>query len=390
MPYAVSSSFVDACLSRNPTVVKKFTIGSSDYSSKVVKWPTIIRKWDDIKSTTFTVALYNQDQQMNFLRNDKTHLQDIVTLGLGFTINSSDELIDLFQGKISRVEYVSGQCNITAIDKFKQLEERVIGTSDVPVSFTTSNYLPSDLAWLIATSYGGFDTTASSANIDIDYEAFQTWAAIFSGDNVLMQAEFSGAKVLEALRKLARHTRSGIFVKENKLSFVRFGSTNANVASLGNHELYDLSLYFDDDAIVNKQYVFGNYSVESDYWALSVYAANTSSINSFSLRESTEKDENVWYVTSASALNLAQRALAIDGLPYDKIECMSPLITLPQLIGDTIYIEDPFHELSESYRIMEQRIDMDKYKIKLRIDRSQLTTFFTLDVSSLDGSDTLS
>jgi len=624
MPYSVSSWFVDQCLSTAPTIRRKFLIGSSDYSERVTKWPTINRKWNDLKSTTITIGLYNQDQALNFIRDNKTNLQNSASIYLG-VLNVSDtsrvessvgawlydsvstnissgtnastdislispanlsaagslsrfalqnninyyvdgfsttnyleraylvdldapvkltvsawvkpytsvtstvgiagnnesnfvsdrggytlqtrfdnrhsfgitnnagtaasaacsgtasvntwahlvgtvssggnvriykngvlegvtatafgigntitpfrvgvitqastptlpwsggifgvktyttaltdaevlnlylyekglvlgepELINLFSGTLKRAEYSGGVCNLTIVDKFKQLEERTVGTSDVPVSYTASSYLPSDLVWYLVTSYGGFSTVKSSSNPDIDYAAYQTWSSIFSGDSVLMNAEFDGGKVLECVRKIARHTFSGVFVKENKLSFVRFGAVNANVSSIGPNHLYDLSLSFDDEDIKNKQFVYAGYSVASDYWTISTNAANSSSVNSFGRREGVEKDENVWYTTSGSALNLAQRMITVTGLPYDQVNCKTGLATLPQLIGETIYVEDAFHSIQDSYRIMEQKIDMDKCELSARIDRSQLTSFFVLDTSSLDGSDTLS
>ena len=391
MPYSVSSWFVDQCLSTKPSIKRKFMIGTSDYSERVIKWPSIVRKWDDLKSTSVTIGLHNQDQAMNFIRDTKTTMQTSCSVHFGFNTDSgTSETINMFSGVMGRVEYSGGNCNITMTDKFKQLEERVVGTSDVPVSYTASSYLPSDLAWYIVTSYGGFSAVTSTSNPDIDYAAFQTWSAIFSGDSVLMKGTFDGAKCSEIIRKIARHTFSGVFVKENKLSFVRFGPTNSNVASVGPNHLYDVSLSFDDEFIVNKQFCFGGYDTTSKYWTISTNAANSASVNSYGRREGLEKDENIWYTTSGSAINLAQRIITVKGLPYDQVNIKTGLTILPQLIGETIYVEDAFHSMQDSYRIMEQKFDMDKGELSARIDRSQLTTFFTLDVSSLDGSDTLS
>ena len=92
---------------------------------------------------------------------------------------------------------------------------------------------------------------------------------------------------------------------------------------------------------------------------------------------------------SASALNLAQRLILANADPDDSLKVRAGLVGLPRLIGETLMVLDAFHGITESYRVLEHSIDMDKGITEFRIDRTQLTNAFILNTSSLNGSDVL-
>lgn len=391
MAYDVTSWFVQQVISNNPAgIVRQFTIGSSDYSDRVISWPSFKKEWDNIKPTTLTLRLANEDKGLNFLRSDKTVLQANALIKFGFTHpDSGDEIITLYSGRTNVVKYYGGAVDIVLTDKFEQLGERVIGSSDDPISYSGSNYLPSDLTWYIVTSYGGYSAIESTSNPDINYEEFLAWAEVFSLSGVYFNAEFDGVKCLEALRKIGRYTLSAIYIQEDKISFRRFGIADSNVTSLGNSSIDDLVVEFSDKGTVNKQYTFADYSVESDYWQTTVFDVSTSSVNSYGLKESTEKDENIWYVGSTGALDLSQRIVQIKGEPFDQLTVKSYLHGFVRNIGETIYINDPFHGIDDSYRIMGMELDLDEGVSEFMLDRSQFGQEFILDTSTLGSSDVL-
>jgi len=391
MAYDVTSWFVEQTLLKTPqNLVRKFTIGSSDYSERVITWPKFKTVWNDIRSTKLNVKLANQDAGMNFMREDKTLLRQNVKFEFGYTHpTSGDELITLFAGKSERVKYQKETTEMTIVDKFKQLSDRVMGSSDVPIDYTSSDYLPADIAWYAITSYGGFDTTADSNNVDINYESWLEWASVFSADGVHMNALFSGTKVSEVLRKIGRHTLSAVYIAEDKLNFHRFSQADTNVTSFDNTNISDLILEFNDADIVNKQYVSAVYDVTSKFHTVTVNDVSTSSVNSFGLREDTEEDKNIWYVNSASAINLAQRKIQTGGEPFDSLLLKTNLTGFTRLVGETISIIDSFHSINDSFRIMSQKIDMDKAIVDFDVDKSQFTSPFILDTSKLDSADVL-
>lgn len=390
MPFSVTSWFESQTLLQSPdNLVRKFYIGTSDYSEKVVKWPKFKKKWNDIRPITLNVQLANEDQEMNFMREDKTTMVQSCSLQIGYTHeNSGDELITLFAGYSEKVKYRREMCELSIADKFKQLTERTIGDDDTPVTYTDTNYLPSDLAWYAVTSYGGYSALESTSNPDIDYAAYINWAEVFSGDSVYVNGEFSGEKCAEVLRKIGRYTQSAIYVQDNKITFHRFSVADSNQLTLNNDNIDDLIVEFDDDHTVNKQYVNGGWTVDSEY-TITVWEEDTPSVNSFGLKEDTEEDEHIWYVTSGSCKNLAERIILTKGEPYDKLTIKTYMEGIIYLIGETIICTDPFHDIDGNYRIMEQEIDTKTGMVTFMCDQSQFLGAFILDVSTLNGPDTL-
>lgn len=392
MAYSVTSWFLSQLDLRASEPQRRFYIGSSDYSDYVLRWPSLRQKWDDVRAQTVTMKMANADQELNFIRENKTLLNTNCFIKFGFTHpTSGDELITMYAGKIDKIAYPRGQCNITLQDKFKQLAERVVGTRDAPVTFTDSA-LPSDIAWTAVTCYGGLSSVQSTSNTDINWAAFNTWAAVFSADSVYANAYFDGVKVTEVLQRIARYTQSAIFIEEDLLAFARFSAADSNQSTLTTDDFIEpVDVEIEGKDIVNRQYVYGQYSVTSDYWQLQVSDEITSSINSYGPREQVEKDKHIWYVTSTAAANLAARITFTAGEPYDRVKVKSVLTGILRQVGETVVINEPFFggSLNGGYRVMERTFDMDKGQWAAQLDRSQYGSPFTLDVSALDGTDNL-
>lgn len=391
MPYNVTSWFVDQGFSRNPPVKRTFTIGSSDYSERVLRWPSFRQQWDDLRPVTLTVAMANEDQALNFFRTNKTTIRTSCTFKFGYThATSGDELITLFVGDVLRVQFDKAEVQLTLVDKISQLAERVVGV-DVksPAVMTGTNQLPSDIAWWLITSYGGMSSIQSTNNPDINWSDFQAWASVFSVDNVQMHCIAGGKKVLEVMRSLMRHSRSAVFMKEDKISFARYSNVNTNITSLNPDHFTGVKVSIEEADIINKQYVNAGYIPSSKNWGITVWDARTSSINSYGLRENVEKDETLWYVTSNDAANLAQRIIFSAGDPYDQVEINCLLQPLHALIGETLVVNDPHTGITEGWRIMERGFNMEDGTMTFKIDGSQITTPFVLDVSALDGNDVM-
>src|SRR3990167_5515754 len=135
MAYSVTSWFIDQTQLKTAAPMRKFTIGGSDYSSRVTRWPSIRRAYSDIRPVNISVDLANEDQALNFFRSEPTTLLTTCELHMGYThATSGDELITLYSGDIDRVLYKKGSVTIQTLDKFKQFTERVIGSSNSPVS----------------------------------------------------------------------------------------------------------------------------------------------------------------------------------------------------------------------------------------------------------------
>jgi hypothetical protein len=141
--------------------------------------------------------------------------------------------------------------------------------------------------------------------------------------------------------------------------------------------------------MVNRQSVSGDWSVDSDYFQFTATDADTASVNSFGAHEHLEKDEKVWHVNSAAALDLAQRKTQVYGTPYDSLMIEGGLAGLHRFIGETATAVDSTMSIDGAYRIMSIDFDMDKGFIKIGADRTQVFQSFVLNTSSLNGSDVL-
>lgn len=85
--YAVSSSFAAAAIQNNAMWVRKFYIGSSDYSQYVNRYPTISKKWDDLQAQTVTIDLSNAGKTFNFLNANPTLMRTNCSLQLGLSFS---------------------------------------------------------------------------------------------------------------------------------------------------------------------------------------------------------------------------------------------------------------------------------------------------------------
>ena len=222
----------------------------------------------------------------------------------------------------------------------------------------------------------------STSNPDIDYEAFAEWSNVFSSNNVYIEAEFDGQKVTECLRKIGRMTHSGIYIERNKIVFKRFDALGSVVANINEDNVKICEVTVDDAVVINKQFVYADYSVASDYFQITPFFADSESIAIYGLREQIEEDENVWYVNTASALDLAQRLVSVHADPYTQIDLQSVLYLLPYTLGDNMSTVSSFYGIEGSFRAM---IDMEKALVTMEIDRSQVTQGFQLDVSTWDN-----
>lgn len=387
--YSVSSAFIAAVSSSTPTMRRVLTIGGSDYSSEVIKWPAVSRKWDELKPGTVTLDLSNTTGTFNFLVQNPLALRASVEVKLGALVaTNSYEDITLFSGRGDVARLSQGKVALTVVDKFKQLAERTIGTQNTPQSYTGSAYFVHDLAWYICTSHGGLSAIQSTSNPDIDYASWTSWSAIFSSDNVRTSAQFTGQKPTEALRDLSRLTQSTIWINNGRVAFARFSVADSASLTLNNSVLVSDTL-MDERLVQNRSIVYADYDVASRYHKITVVAANSSSVNSYGERAEITEAKNIWYTSSVSALNLAQRVLSTYAQLFPRHDVTGVLDTLHLTIGDVLTFVDSSMLINESYRIMEETIDMERATHRMVMDRSQYATAFRLDFSALDGTDQL-
>lgn len=388
--YSVTSAFAYNASLTNAAWRKRFYIGSSDYTDYVNKWPTIKKQWDGLSPQTVTIDLSNEGKTFNFLSVDPTLMQTTATLKLGFVYAvGSEEFITPFAGTMDTLRFQTGGCAITLIDKFRKLADRKIGDTTTPTLYTGSSYLIHDMAWYLCTSHGGLSAVASTSNPDIDYASFGSWTSVFSADNVRCAGKFTGQQPLELLKQLSTLTQSAIYVENDKLKFSRFLLTDSAIYTLNNNTTMDVSATMDDRELINKAWVSANFNITSDSFAITVYDISSTSVANYGLREKLFAEQTIWLTDSVSAINLAQRQTGSYREIRNKYQVNAPLHAVISTIGDAITFVDPLLEVSDTFRIMEEELDLDSGSKRFGIDQTQYFGGFILDVTSLDGSEVL-
>lgn len=381
----VSSSFKCQTRYRMLEPVRKFYISTSDYSDLVVTWPKIKKKASGLGSVSLTVKIANTDGAMNEFYKGQYKLKD----ELKFTMGVTSESIDLYTGEISKVSYSKNSCVIKTRDKMWGFAQRVVGESETPVKIPpSSQYLISDIAWTLCTCYGELDGTQDSSNPDINYETFETWAEQFSINNIFGQSYYTGDKVIGALTKLANMNDSAIWVEgDGKLNFKKFDSVGSDDIAFTDGEMGGLQIDIDMDRLINKQWVYFNYAVDSDYWQSNVFNVETTSVNTFGLRENILKDKSFWFVDSVSALNMATRKTALLNQPNREFNFVIGMGGLQTQVGDTVRLVNSFYDLTsgQGWTVDEITYDMHNVKNKYHVSGSLVLDGFYLDVSTLDG-----
>jgi len=172
----------------------------------------------------------------------------------------------------------------------------------------------------------------------------------------------------------------------------RWTNVATQIAVLNNNNLLGTRLSVNDENLVNKQWVFGDWDQNSEYFKIALFDEDTASQNSFGLHERVIKDQVLNYPGSAAGLDTAQRIIANEKEPIDRIIADTLISSLKMQIGESVSIDDPELNVAGTFRIMGSKIDMNKDRISFNLDNSQLILAnpFILDTSSLGGTDILS
>ena len=386
MGYSVSSSFLSQIEGRNWSPVRYFKIGTSDYTSRITKFPTVKRISNEIKSVDINVPLANADGALNHFYEQTYTIPATCTIEIGI----EGEVIKIYTGHLKNVQYSNEKCTLKIKDKIWDFTNRKVGASDAHVDIGST--IPSDIAWTLSTCYGGMSNIASTSNPDIDYSSFLVWAEQFSSDNLLMSANYKGMKVVEALGRLGIMTDSSIWVEGNgKLNFARFTEPSSLDITITADENLDVVIDVETLRLVNKHYTSFNYSVGSNYWQSTVYTQDSTSVDSFGLHEEALMDESIWHVDSVSALGLSQRKVNLLRSPPKRFEIITGLYGIQRQISETVRLVDSFYGVTSAsgWRLVGNYYDTDRGIITRYLDEATVMNGFYLDASDLDGNDLL-
>lgn len=354
--------------------------------------PNEIKRYGEFGFTYFGFILHASKYGDTFIAGAPNYFNTAADQGRAFiyvssTITASyspEEVLDIYKGHIDDLDFgVNNTVKFSLQDRMKLLKEIYMGTEDDPIIFTNST-LPSDIAWTACTCYGGLSSIESTSNPDIDYTTFDDWATRMGNDSLFMNGELKGVRAIEVLGKVARLTDSSITVENDKIFFRRWSAAESITQDF-NIDNSDLALRLAPRDMINNQTVTGAYDVENREYGVEINVTDQPSVNSFGIKEHSEKDTSLWFVSSTSCVNLGQRKVVFNKEPTENIRIGTYLPGLSRHLGDTISTTNSAHNHNEFLsRVTGRIIDMDAGKIQLRSSPSILLAGFVLDVDSLD------
>tara|TARA_Y100000592_G_scaffold62246_1_gene97256 strand:- start:30761 stop:32401 length:1641 start_codon:yes stop_codon:yes gene_type:complete len=365
----------------NPeSIVRQFTFNNSILSSRVTEYSSVTRNYKEVVAGGFSVRLENASKLMNEIIEDRTKFRKDGEISYGYQFNPTH--IDfgcVGKGELIEVDYDQAEVNMQFKNKLDNLSEIKVSTdltSRQGASFVGSVYNPADLTFDILTSnsYGAqLDNTTSPANADINYNSWLDWKNSLGSESIVVQAFFPvDLDYVRALQGIAETTDSAIYVESNnKLTFLRkITGAESFSATVNDEDIISITAKGDAFDMANEFTVPISFTVASNSvtgFRQTITFQNTASVNSFGKISKTTTQNVIWYVDSASALNLAQRIVGRRRRPEVALTVKTPLKYMQQQLGDLIFVthdalnlnDEPFTMIGQTIDIMNQTITMD-------------------------------
>jgi len=372
------SSFFKSKLSATTvnSIIKRVYIGSNVLSG-YLDFGSVTYTSRDVIGGDMSINLDALDSSNNIslLNLNKSFLLQPASMQFGFnTDTGGEDLIEFFKGEFREARYSKGKMQIRLKNLLYGLGKKEVGTVDSPVDFTGSNYNPADLVWTVQVSYGLLSDIKSSSNPDIDYNSWLTWHDTMAGDSITVKAYFDGQTVPEILEKTRDLTDSLIWEgTENKLFYARWtGATSETHIVTDSHIIGDPEIIETADSILNQITVKLNYNVTSDSWGGEITRINSSSVNSFGTQDFTFDDKKIWFTTSATAINLADRLVFRRKEPNVSIKVpvnFDFIDTTLNEIGENVEFSWGMYGIDrKQMTLLGMEFDFDKFILTLDID----------------------
>ena len=364
----------------NPSsIVRQFTYNNSDFSDRIVRYPTLKQNYIDVVGPGFNVTVENASKLMNELIEDRTSFKRSGEVFYGYQseLNSAN-VLQLGAGFLTNVSYNDHQARLNFKNRLDLLSQVFVSTdttSQLGVSFTGSEYNPADIVWEILTnnSYGAnFSNVTCKYNAQIHYDSWYQWKTNLAAENITVQGFFPyGTNYVEALKSIAELTDSAIYGEaDNRLYFLRNLTgveSFSSVVSLS--DIIRCSTTGDAYDMVNKYSVSMSFSVVSNKVEgprSTLTFVNTASVNSFGATLKQPTTQLIWYTNSANANNLAQRVVFRRRQPEIKLKITTPIKYLGNQLGDLFYVNlDEVGLYDQPYTLIGKTVNLENQEMEL-------------------------
>jgi len=351
----LTGTFTGKLMAQENFPLIRFSFDGSDYDEYVWNIGTLHRD-DQLNTGVSIVKVSNSDDTWSGLfYDDLTNMGKAASVSLYWSGDS--EYMPLVTGVVFDVKFRDPDCLIYIKDRFADLLKHPLGSGQVPVDLYSGIAMNSaDLVWKILTTYGGLDSTASTANTDIDYTAWSGWR--INMGSFALRARFTGQSIRSALLTIARLSTSMIWIDNTgKFNF----APNFTVG-----ETFTTSTFRRLDVDISMENLINNYDVYYDYDPdnplpfSGPYAGNdAASEANYGAQTHIIEDRTVWHDTLASATAGSNLFLGKYSDPL--------IIAIPHCpsfyhyrtdVGDRITLTQAFKGIStDNFRI--QSVDMD-------------------------------
>jgi len=228
----------------------------------------------------------------------------------GIYVPRAGEWIKFFTGLGDEPRFEGAYLNLQLRDKMAKMLEKKVGSGQGPVDYYTASYNPADLVWDLLTTHGGLDSTASTANTDIDYTLWSDWKTDCTSLSLSLEAKLEGEYIGTVLEKVAYLTHTVIFIRgDGKFAFYRYSPPAGTVYTFDDDNTHNQEVKQTFDELLNDIRCYYDYDQALETWAGSVTADDATSQTSYGKVSHTEEDTSVWHATEGSAQDYCNRRI---------------------------------------------------------------------------------
>ena len=379
MTLSVSSWFAAEAAGPTWSPARHFTLGGSDASAAVLRWPALRTQLGGVDLMTAQIALSNADGRFNsFVSSTGAVLATSCELALSLTHpGSGEERLRLFQGQTSRLRFQQAGA-VLALElqgRTRQLGNPTLGSDATSgaLLFTTSAMFPSDLSWDLLTQHGGLDSAQNCGNADIDYAGWLAWRHWDEMRDIRVQARFRGERLLQALDDLTLMASRGLSLRDGRLSFPdRYEGYEGPLTALDPGRLLNLEMDLDPARLVNVFQVEADYSLVEEAFLGTVSRVQSDSIVLYGERAGRFSSTAVWFASIADAHYLAEDQVLFNHRPTPRLHLRLPLDQgLGISPGQTVTLSQSYIPVSSSaWRVQAQTLDLEQGESALTLERA--------------------
>lgn len=379
MSVEVTSWFLEQAARQRAVPERRFLVGGSDYSARVLRWPTLHFRADRVDLGTTTLLLDNTGRSFRFFADSEAALTTSCELALGFTHpDSGPERLSLYLGRPSGVAFEAGgaRLRLQLQGKTQRLTDTVLGTEAESggVDYTTSGYYPADLAWYLVTSHGGLSPVESASNPDLDYGQWADWRDRDAVRDVRVQAYIAGEKIYRVLERLAAMDTLSIAFQGSRLRFRPvFDAYGSDVPALPADTITGLEVAVDPARLVNRIAIDAGYQPDTGRFLSTHTRVHSASRARFGERSQRLGNATVWYATAADARYLAEDRLRFRSRPAPRVAVRTPLAGgVHRAVGGVVSLSDSFFGWTAlPHRITRLAVDLERGGLEFELERAR-------------------